>query len=120
MARYHEDELVGDDLEAILQAMDEDFFDFDLALAGETDDISTGEENAAAKKQFACSLCPKVCISQRGFTRHMNAKHKNQQTQSSSAEKQLSAEEKLSPSTLKELLESVSYTHLTLPTTPYV
>ena len=78
-------------------------------MAGETDDIS--EENAAAKKQFACSLCPKVCISQRGFTRHMNAKHKNQQTQSSSVEKQLSAEENLSPSTLKELLE-VSATSL--------
>ncbi|XP_057291824.1 uncharacterized protein LOC130647836 [Hydractinia symbiolongicarpus] len=75
MAAAKEDFLYGEDLNAILEAIDEDILlsnsDFDVELTTVVNDIP--EEDT--KVTFSCSLCPKVCVSKRGLTRHTNAKH---------------------------------------------
>lgn len=81
MARHAEDYLYGDDLDAVLTVIDADFYenddDFDAELKALIDDIP----NDQSKSGFKCDFCDKVCITKRGLTRHCNAKHKNEYTQ---------------------------------------
>jgi len=103
MARYTGDELVGDDLDAVLQALDEDFFHEDLQCNEEID-ANVGEiPQEVATEQFKCSFCAKTCISQRGLTRHVNSKHPDQST-STGTIKLLYAEERLHPLHLKKIM----------------
>ena len=77
MARFQGEEfMVGDHLDAVLQAIDEDFFQLDAVLSSELDTNITEMPVEAAIKSFPCPFCTKVCVSQPGLTRHMNTKHK--------------------------------------------
>lgn len=65
MAAAKEDFLYGEELDAILEAIDEDILqsnsDFDVELTTVVKEIP--EEDT--KVTFSCSLCPKVCFSKR-------------------------------------------------------
>ena len=106
MARFQGDELVGDDLDAVLQAIDEDVFEQDPVLSAEVDRDISEIPTEPFNKSFTCSFCTKVCVSKRGLSRHVNVKYKDQQQQQTSAPKPLSAEEKLHPLVLKQLLKA--------------
>ena len=107
MARFQEDELFGDDLDAVLQAIDADYFEQDPVVSAEVDRDVNGIPMEAVKSSFACSFCTKVCLSLRGLTRHVNVKHDQQQQQQQlSVPKSLSAEERLHPLVLKKLLQA--------------
>ena len=105
MARFQGDELVGDDIDAVLQAIDEDFFNQDPDLTAEVDRDISEIPIEAVRKSFTCSFCTKVCLSQRGLSRHVNVKHKDQQQQTS-APAALSAEERLHPLVFKKFLQA--------------
>lgn len=74
MASQQEDFYTGEDLEAILSALEEDLLEQDTEFTLEIDNIveEMGKERPSA---FQCDLCDKICKTQRGFTRHKNAKH---------------------------------------------
>ena len=107
-----EDFIYGDDLDALLAAIDADVLendtDFDLDMNSIVEEIPED----SVKSMFSCSLCPKVCISKGGLSRHTNAKHKdintdinqpNQPKKSSKDKKE--AEEVMHPLYFKKYLE---------------
>ena len=73
----NEDFLTGDDLDDLFMLIDGGILDGDQVLNQHIESIATkiasNEENLAAG--FQCNECDKVCKSQRGLTRHVNAKH---------------------------------------------
>ena len=74
------DFLYGDDLDALLAAIDADILESDAAF--ESGINSTVEEipKESDKIVYNCSLCTKVYLSKQGLSRHTNAKHKAGQT----------------------------------------
>ena len=46
---------------------------------------------------FKCTLCPKVCKSQRGLTRHKNSKHQQEREQNDSLTGDVSANDEIDP-----------------------
>ena len=105
------DFLCGDDLDALLAAIDADILESDAAF--ESGINSTVEEipKESDKIVYNCSLCTKVCLSKQGLSRHTNAKHKAGQTSQANkntpdAEKK-AAEKILHPLTSKSILKNV-------------
>ena len=97
MARFQQEvELFGDDLDAVLELLDKDCAEM------ETEFISETVDDECTNKSFPCVLCNKVCISQRGLTRHTNSKHRGQ---SSTSEAAANYEDILHPSLLTDLLK---------------
>lgn len=97
MARFQqEDELFGDDLDAVLELLDKDCEEM------EADFISETADNQSTSQTFPCMLCNKVCISQRGLTRHTNSKHREKAITSKEAN---NYEEILHPSLLTNFLK---------------
>ena len=94
---------VNDDLDDILSSFDWEQ-EVDSALETIPDE----------KVTFKCAMCPKVCLSKRGLTRHTNSKHKDSTiitttttTTSSSAATtgtSTSAEQKMHPAAFKKIL----------------
>ena len=114
MARFQEDELFGDDLEAVLKAIDEDILEKNEEFSSQINaDVNASTTDAV--KSFPCALCTKVCVSQRGLTRHKNAKHKdvntdvinenNLSTEPSSSDPK---EPRIHPLVFKKLLQSAA------------
>ena len=104
MARFQEDELFGDDLDAVLQAIDEDFIEKDQDLSSEINHGIVNTESDAPSKSYTCSFCEKVCVSQRGLSRHVNTKHKDKQAETST-EKPVMPEDRMHPLVLKSFLK---------------
>ena len=107
MASRQEDYFIGDDLDAIFAVIDEDCLE-----RRPGNNVMTQEEGTAAPgPTFSCDLCDKICLTKRGLTRHINAKHPTDNT--STAEKQAStttksritAEEILHPLYFKKIIE---------------
>ena len=89
----NEDFLTGDDLDDLFMLIDGGILDGDQVLNQHIESIATeiasNEGNLAAG--FQCNECDKVCKSQRGLTRHVNAKHLI--ASASNADQLLSSEE---------------------------
>ena len=98
MARFRqEDELFGDDIDAVLKLLDKD------GLGMEEDFIREIFDDECTSQSFPCMLCNKVCISQRGLTRHTNSKHRTQQPTTSTHSSNY--EELLRPFLWRDLLK---------------
>ena len=86
--------LTGVDLDDLFMLIDGGILDSDQVLNQQIESIATeiasNEENLAG---FQCNECDKVCKSQRGLTRHINAKHL---VASASSEDQLLSSEEIS------------------------
>ena len=93
-----EDFYAGEDLEAILAAIDEDVWDKDDEFNAEINSLLVNIEEEPSQSGFKCDMCEKVCKSKQGFSRHQNAKHReNQPEEVSITSKDLSAEDRLHP-----------------------
>ena len=75
MAGANEDFLIGDDFDAVLALIDHGFLENDRELNQQVNEIVSEIGNHDTKQVFKCETCQKVCVSQRGLTRHQNAKH---------------------------------------------
>ena len=89
--------------------MAEDFF-LDVIFAVIDEDLLSGDpeephEAPAANNTFNCQFCVKKCVTQRGLTRHTNAKHQQQQNPDQSNQNTASANSKKIKS-LEEILHT--------------
>ena len=75
MAGANEDFLIGDDFDAVLALIDDDFLENDRELNQQVNEVVSEIGNHDTKQVFKCETCQNVCVSQRGLTRHQNAKH---------------------------------------------
>ena len=108
MATRQEDFLYEDDFDAVLAAIAaddlENIDEFDESINNIIDEIP----KEANPTQYHCNFCEKICISQRGLTRHKNAKHGVKQQQSTSTATSTitqKAEEIMTQASLKNKLE---------------
>ena len=62
-----EDVYVGEDLEAILAAIDEDIWDNDDGFNAEIDSLISDIEKEPSQIGFKCEKCKKVCKSKQGL-----------------------------------------------------
>ena len=93
-----EDFYAGEDLEAVVAAIDKDVWDKDDEFNAEINSLLVNIEEEPSQSGFKCDMCEKVCKSKQGFPRHQNAKHrKNQPEEVSITSKDLSAEDRLHP-----------------------
>ena len=103
------DFLYGDDLDALLAAIDADILEGDPSFSADVDSMVDEIPDETAKATFPCTLCPKICISRGGLTRHMNAKHKDDdqanQPVLSQKPKKKKAEDILHPLYFKKYIE---------------
>ena len=100
-----EDFYVGEDLEAILAAIDEDIWDNDDGFNAEIDSLISDIEKEPSQIRFKCEKCKKVCKSKQGLSRHQNSKH--QATQPDQVQKkELSAEDRLHPLYFKKYINN--------------
>ena len=76
MATAKEDYYFGDDLEAILSAIDDDILDENEKFTSEINAVVEDVGDHPPSSGFSCDLCDKVCKTQRGLTTHRNSKHK--------------------------------------------
>ena len=60
---YLEDFYTGEDLKAILEAIDEDIWDKDIELTAEVDVLIWEIEEEPSKSGFKCEKCEKSCKS---------------------------------------------------------
>ena len=75
----------GEDLDAILTAIDDDLLEESEELSHEIDAIVAEVSEIQPNAEYLCDLCPKVYKTKHGLTRHKQVKHANE-SQSSSAE----------------------------------
>ena len=75
MAGANEDFLIGDDFDAVSALIDDDFLENDRELNQQVNGVVSEIGNHDTKQVFKCETCQKVCVSQRGLTRHQNSKH---------------------------------------------
>ena len=71
-----EDFYAGENLEAILAAIDEDILDKDGEFNAEINSLRVNIEEVPSQSGFKCDTCEKVCKSKQGLSRHQNAKHR--------------------------------------------
>ena len=76
MAALHEDFFFGDDLDAVLAAVEDNLLEEDAGFTLQLDDVTEEVGESQRSPVFQCNLCPKIYKSKRGFTRHVNTKHK--------------------------------------------
>ena len=76
MAAAKEDYYFGDDLEAILSAIDDNILDENEKFTSEINAVVEDVGDHPPSSGFSCDLCDKVCKTQRGLTTHRNSKHK--------------------------------------------
>lgn len=101
MAATAEDFLYGEDLDAILEAIDEDILQNNTEFEVELTSVSDEIPKEKAKVTFTCSLCSKVCVSQGGYLAHNNTKHSKEKESDASLE----AEQVLHPLYFKRYIE---------------
>ena len=93
-----EDFSAGEDLEAILAAIDEDILDKDGEFNAEINSLLVNIEEEPSQNGFKCGTCEKVCKSKQVLSRHQNAKHrKTQPEEVHVSSKDISAEDRLHP-----------------------
>ena len=76
MAVAKEDYYLGDDLEAILSAIEDNLLVEDEELSSQINSVVEEVRVNPPNSGYPCNLCDKVCKTQRGLTTHRNAKHK--------------------------------------------
>ena len=67
MAGANEDFLIGDDFDAVLALIDDDFLENDRELNQQVNEVVSEIGNHDTKQVFKCETCQKVCVSQRGL-----------------------------------------------------
>ena len=75
MAAWEGDFVLGEDLDAILTAIDDDDGLFERDFTSELNSVAEEIEEDKETVNFPCNICSKVCKSRRGLSRHQNAKH---------------------------------------------
>ena len=91
-----EDFYAGEDLEAILAAIDEDILDKDGEFNAEINSVLVNIEEEPSQRGFKWDTCEKVCKSIQGLSRHQNAKHRETQREEVHvSSKDISAEDRL-------------------------
>ena len=71
------DFFTGDDLDELFSLIDGGFLDGDNSFNQDIESIAVEvAANEESLPSFKCNQCEKVCKSQRGLTRHINAKHR--------------------------------------------
>ncbi|XP_057291775.1 uncharacterized protein LOC130614365 [Hydractinia symbiolongicarpus] len=81
MAPLGEDFFGEDDFDAILAVIDEDLLEKNRDLTKELSEIVEEIVDDPSESCFSCDICSKTCKTQRGLTRHRNAKHRQPQNQ---------------------------------------
>lgn len=81
MAALGEDYFGEDDFDAILAVIDEDLLEKNRDLTEELSEIVEEIVDDPSESCFSCDICSKTCKTQRGLTRHRNAKHRQPQNQ---------------------------------------
>ena len=76
MAALHEDLFFGDDLHAVLAAVVDNLLEEDAGFILQLDNVTEEVGESQSSTVFKCNLCPKIYKSKRGFTQHVNTKHK--------------------------------------------
>ena len=69
-----EDFYSGEDLKAILEAIEDDLWNNDPELSEEVDRLINQIELEPAISGFSCEECGKICKSKQGLSRHRNCK----------------------------------------------
>ena len=93
-----EDFYAGEDLEAILAAIDEDILDKDGEFNAEINSLLVNIEEEPSQSGFKCDTCEKVCKSKQGLSRHQNAKYRETQREEVRvSSKDISVEDRLHP-----------------------
>ena len=99
--------LYGDDLDPLLVAAD--ILEGDPDFSADVDSLVDQIPDETARTTFTCSLCPKICISRGGLTRHMNAKHSEEKDPNNQSEvspkSKKKAEDVLHPLYFKKYIE---------------
>ena len=73
---YQEDFYTGEDLEAILEAIDKEIWDKDVEFTAEIDVLVWEIEEKPSRSGVKCEKCEKLCKSKQGLLRHQNSKHR--------------------------------------------
>ena len=109
MAARQEDFFTGDDLDAIFAVIDHDILGNTQEMNVENPLVDADTPGTDSSTTFPCAICSKVCLTERGSTRHTNAKHNNLShdkiVPSTSKVKTKSAEKILHPLYLKQFVE---------------
>ena len=93
-----EDFYAGENLEAILAAIDDGILDKDGEFNAEINSLLVNIEEEPSQSGFKCDTCEKVCKSKQGLSRHQNAKHRETQPEEVHvSSKDISAEDRLHP-----------------------
>ena len=74
MATGKDEFLYEDDLDAVFAIIEADMLQNDDEMESEIEK-SVSKASSNGDSSFRCQLCPKICISKGGLTRHMNSKH---------------------------------------------
>ena len=71
----HEDFLYGDDLDAVLAAVEDNLLEENAGFTLELDNVTEEIGESESWDGFQCNLCTKICKSKRGLMRHQDIKH---------------------------------------------
>ena len=98
---YQEDFYTGEDLEAILEAIDKEIWDKDVEFTGEIDVLIWEIEEKPSKTGFKCEKCEKLCKFKQGLLQHQNSKHRKVQSEQEEGGTSTAAQNRLNPACLK-------------------
>lgn len=73
-ASSSDDFLYNDDFEAVMAIIENDIVESDLELSEEMNSV-VEKVPSKQSEQHHCQLCPKICMSKAGLSRHMKSKH---------------------------------------------
>lgn len=76
MAHGSGDFITGEDLEDVYFLLEGGFLDDDESIASDINIIATEVSSDEEIKVYQCDKCDQICKSKRGLTRHINVKHK--------------------------------------------
>ena len=98
---YQEDFYTGEDLEAILEAIDKEIWDKHVEFTAEIDVLIWEIEEKPSKTGFKCEKCEKLYKFKQGLLRHQNSKHRKVQSEQEEGGTSTAAQNRLNPACLK-------------------
>lgn len=92
MAYEREDMLAGDDLDAILDAIDDESWENDEDFRSELSSIVEAVEKQPSVIKFQCEMCTKQYKTKQGLSRHKSQRHDKEEGKHPTAEERLPCE----------------------------
>ena len=112
----HEDFYTGEDLEAILEATDEENWDKDVEFIAEAVVLMRNIEEEPSKSGFKGKKCEKLCKSKQGLSRHQNSKHRYVQPEQEEGGTSTAVEKRFSPVYFKDYINHCATGRYLMPT----